>query len=145
MKDIIKIGIDPGVNGAMAVCWPDGKITVHPFITESDMVEEISAIADLDAKVYCTLERVRSRPGQGVASTFKFGANYGFWRGLLQAHGFVFREVTPQQWQSGLGIKKGISKTEHKNALKQLACERHPEIKVNLKTADALLILESML
>jgi len=50
----------------------------------------------------CALERVASRPGQGVSSVFSFGVNFGTWQGLLAALSIPYTLPTPQCWQKGL-------------------------------------------
>ncbi|MDY0270185.1 hypothetical protein [Trichloromonas sp.] len=50
------------------------------------------------------LERVASRPGQGVASVFRFGENFGCWQGLLAALSIPHTLPTPQCWQKGLVV-----------------------------------------
>lgn len=145
MSRTIKIAIDPGASGAVAVKYPDGQVAVHPFDCESGAVSDMEAILAYDdtCAFHAVLERVHAMPSQGVSSTFKFGTNYGFWRGVLQALRIPFREETPQQWQRGLYIGK-CEKSERKKRLKQLAVERYPQLgnQVTLKTADALLMLQ---
>jgi hypothetical protein len=53
--------------------------------------------------------------------------------------------ITPQKWQKklGLGTSKGLTPTQWKNKLKAEAQRLFPDIRVTLKTADALLILEA--
>jgi crossover junction endodeoxyribonuclease RuvC len=146
MTNRIKIAIDPGASGAMAIRYPDGAVVVHDFkqLGEAGIRDELETALQYDdtTVIEAVMERVHSFPGQGVASTFKFGANYGFWRGLLQGLRVPFREITPQQWQKPLGIGKK-EKADRKRALKQLAAERYPQIRVNLNNADALLLLEA--
>jgi len=48
-------------------------------------------------------------PKQGVASTFKFGTNYGIWRGILAAFEIPFYTVGVHQWQKGV-IQKAQDK-----------------------------------
>jgi crossover junction endodeoxyribonuclease RuvC len=77
-------------------------------------------------------------PKQGVSSTFKFGVNYGFLRGMLTAHKIPFEEVTPQKWQKAMGcLSKG-----NKNVTKAKAQQLFPNLKITHKVADALLIAE---
>jgi crossover junction endodeoxyribonuclease RuvC len=45
------------------------------------------------------VERVASRPGQGVSSVFKFGASYGAVIGVLAALEVRTILVTPQTWK----------------------------------------------
>ena len=63
----------------------------------------------------------------------------------LTAAGIPFEEVTPVVWQRGLGIpvrKKDESRSQFKGRLKAKAQQLFPQVKVTLKTADALLISE---
>lgn len=149
MNHRIKIAIDPGQSGAMAVRWPDGSTVAYDFETEADMVSELRSIREnsemTDTPVNALLERVASRPAQGVASVFKFGSNYGFWRGALQGIGISFYELTPQQWQNKVGgVPTTVQGADRKRKLKQIAAERYPNHRVTLKNADALLMVEVM-
>lgn len=45
------------------------------------------------------VEKVGSMPGQGVASTFKFGKGYGSILGILAALDVPTELVTPQRWK----------------------------------------------
>lgn len=134
------LGIDPGQNGGIAVIV-DGELIecVAMPITEHDI--GLFFEKHKDAKV-AFLEQVHSMPKQGVASTFKFGRNYGFLRGLLVANKIVFLDVTPNEWQKTLRINaiRNESKVQHKNRLKGLAQQMFPKHKFTLKTADAALI-----
>lgn len=140
------IAIDPGCSGAMAVSYPNGTVTSHPFVCEADMRDELEEVLNYDDAVSfrAILERVHAMPGQGVTSMFRFGTNYGYWRGLLQGLRIPFIEVTPQQWQKGLHLSPKLKGAERKRALKQLAAERYPDSKVTLKNADALLMLSTI-
>lgn len=145
---LLKIAIDPGQAGAIAVQYPEGETIATPFEDEGtmrDLLKEVKeqANANEDVQIQAVLERVRSMPGQGVASMFKFGQNYGYWRGVLQGLEIPFHEVTPQKWQAGLHLASTVQGTERKKALKQIASERYPNLKVTLKTADALLMLNA--
>ena len=46
------------------------------------------------------IEAVHSFPGQGVASTFKFGNNFGQWQGILSAMAVPYIQVSPQKWMA---------------------------------------------
>jgi hypothetical protein len=76
---------------------------------------------------------------------FRFGENFGFIKGAVQALGIRLVVVRPQVWQKGFGLGKAsacASKSEWKNKLKAEAQRRFPQLNVTLKTADALLLLE---
>lgn len=135
----MKLGIDPGQSGALCVMNDQGEILA---ITKGNNTEhDISRFIGAHPIKFAMIEKVHSMPGQGVSSTFKFGMNYGFLRGLLVAHKIPFEEITPGKWQSHFGLKgKGKGKTEHKNVLKGHAQQLYPDHKITLWNADAILI-----
>jgi len=138
------IAIDPGCSGGIAV-WSQGIMPeVFKFSNEAAMAARMKWLLDTDFRPVAYLERVHSMPGQGVASSFKFGANYGFYRGCIQALGVSLIEVTPQAWQKGLMLPAGKgNQAARKKQLLQLARERYPDVTgINLATCDALMILD---
>jgi len=134
----VRIGIDPGVSGAMAVCI-DGDVSVYNY--SRDLADELLNIMTLAGGAFAVLESVHSMPGQGVASTFKFGKNAGWWEGVLDYAKIPYLLVRPQEWQRGLGLPKEKNKSQHKRNLKDVAGRMFPAHKPTLKTCDALLIL----
>ena len=78
-------------------------------------------------------------PKQGVVSVFTFGKNYGQWLGILASNGVPYKEVTPQTWMKYYGAMPK-DKAKRKKHLKHLAQSLYPNIKITLKTADAVLI-----
>lgn len=138
MKTII--GIDPGQSGGIA--WiTDGKPCVEKMPeTLQDLWDLIATFHSFQSCPICFayLEQVHSMPGQGVASSFKFGQGYGSLEMALTAAGIPFERVTPQKWQKAMGcLTKG-----DKNVSKRKAQELFPSMKITHKTADALLIAE---
>jgi hypothetical protein len=134
------IGVDPGVNGAIA--WiMDGKPCVEKMPdTLQDLWQLVESIVYHDhpqnpnCRAY--LEAVSSSPQMGVVSSFTFGRGYGNLEMALTAAGIPFERVRPQVWQKALGcMTKG-----DKNITKRKAQEMFPGIKVTHATADALLI-----
>ena len=109
MKERISIGIDPGLNGAIA-CINAGTLEVlesmdTPVITaEGKRLYDISAIAatvrrlSLFADAVAILEQAQAMPGQGVASTFATGRGFGIWEGILGALDMPYRTVRPGVW-----------------------------------------------
>ena len=146
------IAIDPGMNGGIvSTRWEASALPMPKTLHDID--EEFSSHSERDIEIRkeggeatttVYLENVHSMPGQGVASSFKFGRGFGQLEGLCAAYGFRVIYVSPQKWQKGLGLltNKGESKTQHKNKIKAFAQQRYPHIKVTLATADALAILE---
>ena len=144
---MIAIGIDPGQLGGIAVIYPTADFGTQAIAipmpkTERDIWLALRGYRDIGS---CTaiIELVHAMPRQGVSSSFKFGCNYGFLRACLTAADIPFSEATPRTWMKGLGArtrKKAESKTQWKHYLRGLAQQRFPQLKVTLKTADALLI-----
>jgi hypothetical protein len=133
------IGIDPGASGAIAIIWNGELKTVRMSNTEHDVSDFLSYWHNqTGCTSFAFLEKVHSMPKQGVSSSFKFGASYGFLKGLLVGMQIPFEEVSPQKWQKAMGcMTKG-----DKNVSKQAAQRLFPEEKVVHATADAMLIAE---
>jgi crossover junction endodeoxyribonuclease RuvC len=130
------IGLDPGASGGIA--WiVDGVADCRKMPeTERDIWELLSVLRLRGGTAF--IERVHSMPKQGVASSFKFGQQYGTLRGMLIGSEIPFEEVTPQRWQKALGcLTKG-----DKNVSKAKAQQLFPHLKITHAVADALLIAE---
>jgi len=142
-KEQVYIGIDVGGSGAIAIT--NGREILNVITndnTDADLSEFIQEAKDRYDIVKCMVENVHSMPKQGVSSSFKFGESKGFLRGLIVAHKIPFEEASPQKWMKHYGLSgKGFdSKTEHKNNLKNYAQRLYPNMKITLKTADAILL-----
>lgn len=133
------IGIDPGLNGALAVA-SNGRL---------DAVRDLPTLRDgkrtrLDVRSFATklcasrtvygarhvyLEHVGAMPQQGSGSAFNFGRTYGEIRGVLIALGFTLHEVTPQTWKFAFGLRAapGTDTRTRKNASREKAIELFPE------------------
>jgi crossover junction endodeoxyribonuclease RuvC len=142
------LGIDPGTSGGAALISEDAqKIVLMDFskLTPHDIAEWLRVVIYEHPSTSALVEKVSSMPGQGVASTFKFGHKYGFILGTLTALSIPIEHVMPVVWQRGMGVtKRGKteSKTLYKKRLKSRAQELFPSQKLTLKTCDALLIAE---
>jgi len=134
------IGCDPGADGAIALLTTAGEVACcirFKKLTEHDIANALRE-AIQDCKPVAMLERVNAMPKQGVASTFKFGASYGFLRGILVGLQVPFHEVTPVKWQNFLNCR-----TRGQKAVTKAAAQRRwPAEKITHGNADALLIAE---
>ena len=142
---MIKIAIDPGWSGGVAAMFQDKTVTVDKCpSTQSEMVDilnEIKSIANTDNEnVFAILEKVHSMPGNGVASTWKFAANYATWQTALIVLSIPFVEITPQKWMKLVGGTPKDKKAR-KNYLKDYAKKLYPDIKITLDTSDAAAML----
>lgn len=140
---MIYIGIDPGQSGGIASLVGDNTGTSPACVkmpeTEKDCFDALEKLQRINfTAIFAVIESVHSMPKQGVASSFKFGRNYGFLRGCLIALGIPFEEVTPQKWQKALGC---LSHGD-KNVTKARAQQLFPALKITHATADALLLAE---
>lgn len=115
------IGIDPGLNGAIAIMEATtGKLTqvidmptvvvksgnsmkrkVMPYLIAS----EIEAFTQYGARAF--VEQVSAMPGQGVTSMFGFGESYGLVRGVLAGMGVPVDLVPPAKWKRDLKVNAG--------------------------------------
>lgn len=139
------LGLDPGASGAAALIRSSDDVEVCRFAKASQvevarvlhgMVQEADLIA---------LEKVGPMPTDAKGAVFKFGAAWGFLRGVVFgcAGRGRFVEPSPQTWQRELGIparKKTESKTQHKRRIRQRAEELYPAVSMTADVPDALLI-----
>jgi crossover junction endodeoxyribonuclease RuvC len=125
----VVLGIDVGLDGAVAILGDDESITLHPVPVlrsgtsrrEYDVSGMISLVTAQPIAL-AVIESVCARPGQGVTSTFRFGFGAGLWMGLLSALGIPFQLVTPQTWKRD--ILRGT--TKDKTAAIQFVQRRFP-------------------
>jgi hypothetical protein len=109
------VGIDVGVTGALAlISTQHGFLSVHDLPvhqlqtgkrirTELDLasLRQLLISNPID---HVVIERVASRPQQGVSSTFKFGFSAGSIYGLLVGLQLPTSYLLPQQWQRAVGV-----------------------------------------
>lgn len=125
------VGIDPGLDGALAVL-PDGLTfdtptaevksgrTKRRVYQPAQMVRMLATCKEdypdgvrqrHDVHVY--LEAVHSMPGQGVRSMFSMGHGLGLWMGILAALEIPYTLIEPTVWKRamvGLGKDKDASR-----------------------------------
>jgi hypothetical protein len=137
------IAIDPGANGGIAVY--DSTSGYAAFAMPESDREKFDLLSRYDITVVY-MEQVggyvgKAQPGSAM---FNFGKNYGTLIGILTALQIPLCLITPQKWQSflGLGTKSGMTDAEWKRKLKHKAERLYPDLKPTLKTADSLLILK---
>jgi Holliday junction resolvasome RuvABC endonuclease subunit len=132
----VVVGIDPGLSGGMVALNPQGEPFLVVALKEDYVVADQLRTLLPSFHIFAFVERVHSMPKQGVSSTFKFGASWGFIRGVLTALKIPFEEPTPQVWQKAMSC---LSRGD-KNVTKAMAQRLYPEIRWTHATADAALI-----
>ena len=108
-------GIDPGLNGAIALLDSNGQtLEVYdmPTLAVKKNKREISPIliagillTDSNTRVY--VERVGAMPNQGVTSMFNFGKGFGMILGVVAGMQMRISMVTPSQWKRDLKVAPG--------------------------------------
>lgn len=160
---MIYIGIDPGLDGALAAVNTAGAtgywVNDTPTLTIASktgnkrdyavayMVEYLETALGPDKdnpgkKIHAFIENVHSSPQMGVRSAWTMGYGSGVWIGMLAAMHIPFTPVTPQRWKKlmldGMGHEKDASIAR--------AQQLFPKADIRLKKhdgrAEALLIAE---
>lgn len=119
------IGIDPGLNGAIALydgkrAWVWDMPTVHVGRNGKNkrevapvMLATVLRDADLTAEqagagyIRAYVEKVGAMPGQGVTSMFSFGRSLGLVEGALAALTIPAELVLPSAWRKALQVRQG--------------------------------------
>lgn len=133
------LGIDPGMTGAIAQVSPMEEVWDMPE-TPHDLAALLATFDPATTVAY--VEHVSSMPGQGVASTFKFGYGFGVLIGCLASRGIRYELVTPARWKRAMGLSKD------KGESRALAQSLYPGLASQLSQAkdhgraEALLIAE---
>lgn len=137
------IGIDPGVNGGLAVLNDLGQAlyirAFEPRMTPEGLRCLVAASAGLlkrEGGSFCFLERVGYMPTDGGKGAFTFGRVVGLLEMAVICHDLALHYVPPMLWQAKLGCLSG----GNKNVTKRAAQALFPDEKITHAVADALLI-----
>lgn len=133
------IGIDPGINGAIAIFHGRTLSTVIDMptlevVSGKTTKRHISAaqlrdILETYPQARVCVEKVGAMPGQGVASMFNFGRSAGIIEGVVAGLRMPITYVTPATWTKGVGRAAG------KDASRMRAMELFPDKAVLFKRA----------
>jgi hypothetical protein len=98
---MIILGIDPGVTGGLAFIGGDCPVDVYDIPSANGEIDcaTLGRLIGGWMPTAAFIERASSRPGQGVASTFKYGAAYGALRAVVQVCGVPLHLVAPHTWK----------------------------------------------
>jgi hypothetical protein len=114
MSDLCIMGSDPGLGGANSFFYPkQNVIAVYDMPVVAGDVDA-ATLAALIAQMrpdMAFVELVASRPGQGVASMFKFGCGFGILRGVIAASGVPMHLVSPAKWKRSFGLDSDKEKS----------------------------------
>lgn len=140
------LGIDPGIAGGFAVINGEGQL-----VTVSDTPPDLHDWIDVVERSYnlfqpftaVFMERLWAMP-RGFKAGWELAKSLRSWEFFLSRQGIDWYEIEPKKWQATIGKPKDAVGPEGKKWLIQKAKELHPlkAMRVNRKTADALLIAE---
>lgn len=148
---MIFIGIDPGLEGAIAVLIDGqspqvidvpvvsvGKKKDYQPVSMTMLLQPYQTIAQ--AKVMVGLEYVHAMPKNGSIGNFSMGRSSGLWEGILASMRFPYVKILPQRWKKAM--LDGMPKEKGSSIL--VAKRLFPEVDLSRKKdhgrADALLI-----
>lgn len=147
MTNSMIVGIDPGLGGAMAAFGgsippDDFRLTLMPTMGDGkartlnlvDIVAWLSAHRE-SPEMCVWLEKVHSMPGQGVASSFKFGRGVGQIEGLCAGLGISLLYVTPQAWKKQ--VLEGMNWKGNKECSIEYVRARYPLLQLPKSKAKA--------
>ena len=147
------IGIDPGLNGAIAVLennkvkeifdvpvMPEGKKNKRQ-LNSAQLVKMLKNISYNKEETVVVVENVSAMPGQGVTSMFNFGQTFGAIKGICAALELPIFFVRPAKWKKHFDLINSS-----KDASRTKAIEMYPSIsdqlskKKDVNKSDAILI-----
>lgn len=143
------VGIDPGVNGAIAIIDGYGSpVTVENMPTiQLGTRQQVNAAAlcDIlmehkDTTFAVAIEKVSAMPKDGRVGAFSFGKAAGIAIGVVSALRLRIIDPTPQTWKKVMGLSSDKEQARGKAVL------RYPTVKLGLKKdhnkAEALFLAE---
>lgn len=142
------VGIDPGVDGAIAVFHESGLFhsvydlpTHHEGKKRSINGDELYGILLRFKILMAYIEDVHSTPQMGVKSSFNFGESLGIIKGVLAGSEIEYGLISPQRWKkhfSFIGKDKDYPRTK---AIKIVnGAGKHLKRKKDQDRADAMWI-----
>jgi crossover junction endodeoxyribonuclease RuvC len=140
MKPDFILGIDPGLQGALALLnvatrklemiWDmpvtDGRVDPAKLAGVVEMCK-------LRGSVVAAIENVNSRPRQ--AGMWSFALSIGIVHGCLGAMAVPLSAVQPAQWKSVYGLRRAINETQAstKTRARELAIKLWPDMAAEFK------------
>lgn len=97
------LGIDVGKSGAFAIL-KDHEIQTYGKFEPKAFINACYWLSRQQEKTVCAIEKVGSMPHQGLVSTFTFGENFGWLKGVLEALEIPYQEIRPQTWKKEFGL-----------------------------------------
>jgi Holliday junction resolvasome RuvABC endonuclease subunit len=125
---ICYVGVDPGATGALCFLLPGNRLFFLDFPRKKNITRMANRMELLLRKYeprLAVVEKVSSKTGQGVKSTFSFGMNYGMWLMAVAIFKIPCLERTPLQWQKGFLTK--TDGPDPKARVENVVCRLFPD------------------
>ena len=147
------VGIDPGLNGAIAFLENNRVLGIFDMPVMSDgkknkkqlnsahLVNLIKENTESNEEVAVVVEQVNAMPGQGVTSMFNFGQTFGAIKGVCAALNLPIFFVRPSKWKKHFEL---INSSKDSSRTKVI--EMYPSLsnqfarKKDVNKSDAILI-----
>ena len=147
------IGIDPGLQGAIAILENNKVINLFEMPTMSEgkknkkqlnsalLVKLLKENISTNEEVSVIVEQVNAMPGQGVTSMFNFGQTFGAIKGICAALNLPIYFVRPSKWKKHFELINSS-----KDASRTKVIEMYPAFadklskKKDVNKSDAILI-----
>ena len=136
------IAIDVGVNGGFVARFPDGRINIEKMpISFEEMCDMFSLYSGSKAFVESQHLRKTDVYSGRWHNIHKLCMQYQKTKDALRCADIQVIEITPQKWQKPLNLN-AKNYADRKKALKEIAKDKFPDIKVTGWNQDALLIMD---
>ena len=145
-------GVDVGLQGAVGIVDEGGAfvavvdlpIVIAPWNRRMICGRQLADLAAEYDPCFSIIERVSSRPGEGVVSAFSFGYSAGIIAGVWCTHLLPYQLLLPQTWRKRMGLSAGMPKSASIDLTLTLFPDAAPHItlKCHDGRAEALLLAE---
>jgi crossover junction endodeoxyribonuclease RuvC len=149
---MIYLGIDPGINGAIATTRNQHAAVYRIdgcLVDAVQLLRDIKADADTEGEpIFATLELVNAMPSSdqkgdstntgeqkkrvrmGATSAFNFGKTCGILEGALMTLGIPYQKKTPSTWKTKVfnGLHRGLSQKNQKTLARDTARQLYPTL-----------------
>lgn len=117
---MILLGIDPGVQGALALLDKhENRVTVHDMPDTTDTLYDL--VRSFPPVAVCMIEKPFYPKIIGIKNAAKIAEAYGRIKAVLFVCGIPIREVTPRDWKAALSL------SDSKAASRELAGAFFPD------------------
>ena len=140
------VGVAPRMNGGITFITKDMDLEEARTFRCPKTAHEMAVILEVGIKDYAPsdilffIEHVWAFPRDGRVSAFRFGYNYGLWKGIASANELDIYNVPPREWMGKYDMPSNMESRQRKRWLKEYAEKLFPNIKVTFNTSDSILI-----